>query len=41
MDANKKWLTLPKGIRSQLLNNVGCSNCFDVTTITGFIVEIE
>ncbi len=41
MDANKKWLALPKDIRSQLLNNVWCSNCSDVTMIVGFIVENE
>lgn len=39
MDANKKWLSLSKDIRSQLLNNIWCSNCSDVTTIAGFIVE--
>ena len=39
MDANKKWLSLPKETRSQLTKNVFCSNCMDVVTIEGFTIE--
>lgn len=39
MDANKKWLSIPKDIRNSLLSNVWCGNCSDVTTITAFIIE--
>ncbi|WP_391557142.1 hypothetical protein [Robertmurraya sp.] len=39
MDANKKWLSIPKEMRKSLLSNVWCRNCSDVTTITAFIVE--
>ncbi|UOQ92045.1 hypothetical protein MUO14_16275 [Halobacillus shinanisalinarum] len=38
MEANKKWLSLPKDIRSQLIGNVFCSNCLDAVTITDFII---
>ncbi|TLS36019.1 hypothetical protein [Pseudalkalibacillus caeni] len=39
MDANKKWLSIPKETRSRLISNVFCSNCADVTTIQGFTIE--
>ncbi len=39
MDANKKWVSIPKDVRYELLNNVWCGNCSDVTSITGFIIE--
>lgn len=39
MDANKKWLSIPKEIRNSLLSNVWCGNCSDVTTITAFLIE--
>lgn len=39
MDANKKWLSISKEMRSRLIENVWCGNCLDETTIVGFIVE--
>ncbi|MFG6495725.1 hypothetical protein P8610_10230 [Fictibacillus sp. UD] len=39
MDANKKWLSIPKEIRSRLKNNVYCSNCKDAVEIKNFTVE--
>ncbi|MDM5318157.1 hypothetical protein QUF49_19330 [Fictibacillus sp. b24] len=39
MDANKKWLSIPKDIRSQLIKNVFCANCMDEVTIVGFTIE--
>ncbi|WP_163528705.1 hypothetical protein [Halobacillus ihumii] len=38
MEANKKWLSLPKDIRSQLIGNVFCSSCLNAVTITDFII---
>ncbi|WP_223702191.1 hypothetical protein [Sutcliffiella deserti] len=38
MDANKKWLSIPKEIRSQLRNNVFCAHCTDVATIDKFTI---
>lgn len=39
MEANKKWLSIPKEIRSELLNNVFCRKCSDVVAIEGFTIE--
>ncbi|ANX10699.1 hypothetical protein ABE41_001560 [Fictibacillus arsenicus] len=39
MDANKKWLSIPKEIRSQLIKNVFCTNCRDVVAIESFTIE--
>lgn len=39
MDANKKWLSIPKEIRSQLIKNVSCTNCSDVVAIESFTIE--
>ncbi|MCF6139177.1 hypothetical protein [Pseudalkalibacillus berkeleyi] len=38
MEANKKWLTIPKDIRSNLIQNVFCANCRDAVTIVDFII---
>ncbi|MBH0167069.1 hypothetical protein IHV12_19275 [Fictibacillus sp. 7GRE50] len=39
MEANKRWLSIPKEIRSQLINNLFCTNCSGVTTIENFTIE--
>lgn len=39
LEANKKWLSIPKEMRKSLLANVWCGNCSDVTEIVAFIVE--
>ncbi|MCM3719506.1 hypothetical protein [Fictibacillus phosphorivorans] len=39
MDANKKWLSIPKETRSQIKNNVYCTNCNDAVAIENFTVE--
>ncbi|WP_078382227.1 hypothetical protein [Sutcliffiella halmapala] len=39
MDANKKWLSIPKDIRSQIRDNVFCARCLDVATINSFTIE--
>lgn len=39
MDANRKWLSIPKETRSQLIKNVFCVNCLDEVTIVGFTIE--
>ncbi|MDQ0159755.1 hypothetical protein [Alkalibacillus salilacus] len=39
MEANKKWLSIPKDIREKLITNVFCSNCRGSATITGFTIE--
>lgn len=39
MEANKKWLSLPKNIRGELIDNVWCGHCSDVVTILGFTIE--
>lgn len=38
MEANKKWLSIPKDTRKQLISNVFCSNCLDAVTIEDFII---
>jgi hypothetical protein len=30
MDANKKWLAIPKDIRDQLRKNVFCGHCTEI-----------
>lgn len=39
MDANKKWLSIPKDIRNQITKNVFCAHCTDVVTIESFTIE--
>ncbi|CAG9620369.1 hypothetical protein [Sutcliffiella rhizosphaerae] len=39
MDANKKWLSIPKEIRNKLRENVFCGHCKDVVTIDNFTIE--
>lgn len=39
MDANKKWLSIPKEFRSQLRKNVFCTKCKDAVTIESFTIE--
>ncbi|WP_070120931.1 hypothetical protein [Bacillus marinisedimentorum] len=39
MEANKKWMAIPKDVRNELLNNVWCGNCSGETSIVGFIIE--
>ncbi|WP_027964107.1 hypothetical protein [Halalkalibacillus halophilus] len=39
MEANRKWMALPKDIRNRLKDNVFCGNCSGATTIVNFIVE--
>ncbi|UOE56433.1 hypothetical protein [Cytobacillus oceanisediminis] len=39
MDANKKWLSIPKEFRSKLRKNVFCTNCKDVVAIESFTIE--
>ncbi|QST00410.1 hypothetical protein IMZ31_02100 [Pontibacillus sp. ALD_SL1] len=38
MEANKKWLSIPKDSREKLIQNVFCSNCLDAVTIVDFII---
>ncbi len=38
-NANKKWLSLPKETRSELVRNVWCSSCIDVVQIEKYIIE--
>ncbi|WP_312097642.1 hypothetical protein [Niallia sp.] len=37
--ANKKWLSLPKEMRSELERNVWCSSCIDVVQIENYLIE--
>lgn len=39
MDANKKWLSIPKDIRSEITKNVFCGHCKDAVTIENFTIE--
>lgn len=39
MDANKKWLSIPKDIRNQITKNVFCGQCTDVVAIESFTIE--
>ncbi|WP_442597798.1 hypothetical protein [Neobacillus sp. D3-1R] len=39
MDANKKWLSIPKEFRTKLKNNVFCAHCANVATIESFTIE--
>ncbi|WP_417898126.1 hypothetical protein ABN702_17950 [Bacillus haimaensis] len=39
MDANKKWLSIPKDIRNQITKNVFCRHCTDAVTIESFTIE--
>ncbi|PAE13300.1 hypothetical protein CHI02_05485 [Niallia circulans] len=37
--ANKKWLSIPKEMRSELEKNVWCSSCTDVISIANYQVK--
>lgn len=39
MDANKKWLSIPKEIRNKITQNVFCSRCKDAVTIDSYTIE--
>lgn len=40
-EAMKKWLAIPENNRNELMRNVWCTNCGNVTTIKNFTIKMD